>query len=127
MFWRNKKKINFLCLPILDTLRKSLLNKGLNLILLYKKTSLDIVHTPADFLLIPNLVKIEKQDCSFRICFLCYPGLVITVKPAGCSFDGNFANFDRPQHWHLTDSLSRASCNPHEQVAIAFAPFPNII
>ena len=32
-----------------------------------------------------------------------------------------------PQHWYLTDSLSRESCNPREQVAIAFAPFSNIL
>ena len=32
-----------------------------------------------------------------------------------------------PQHWYLIDSLSRASWNPREQVAIAFAPFSNII
>ena len=46
-----------------------------------QKTSLDIVHTPAGFLLIPNLDNIKKQDFNFRICFLCYPGLVIPVKP----------------------------------------------
>ena len=32
-----------------------------------------------------------------------------------------------PQHWYLIDSLSRASWNPLEQVAIVFAPFSNII
>ena len=43
----------------------------------------------------------------------------------GCSFDENFANFRRNIGIWLT--VSRASCNPHEQVAIAFAPFSNII
>ena len=43
----------------------------------------------------------------------------------GCSFDRNFANF-RLNIDILTDSLSRASCNPRDQVAITFAPFSNI-
>ena len=41
------------------------------------KTSLDIVLTPAGFLLIPNLDKMKKQEYNLIICFLYYPGLVI--------------------------------------------------
>ena len=50
----------------------------------------------------------------------------IYYSQTGCSFDRNFANFRFNIGIWLT-VLSRESCNPREQVAIAFAPFSNIL